>query len=170
MIHTACAATEAKLSADLMPLEGVESCLVRHMARAHALAEACFARAEQTGAEVAEAPIRRDADLRLGVRLATLFARALAAFNHHRAQIREELKTALKQDQRTQFDQVLHLAALADAAVAQKAKGGAPAEEDAEPAPAAPSTDDAEAPPLNRHQRRAASRRQRKAGGVAQGP
>ena len=126
------AATEAALSADLVPLEGVEGCLVRLMARAHALAEACFERAE-----AAEADVRRDAELRLGARLGTLFARTLDAFHRHRAQLREELEAAAKVTQQARFDHVLGLAAIADAAVAQKAKRGASAAAEA-PSPAPP--------------------------------
>ena len=157
------AATEAALSADLMPLEGVESVLVRLMARAAAMAEACFERAE-----AAQTDIRYDTELRLGARLGTLFTRTLGAFHRHRAQVREEIKTAVKDNQQARFDQVLHLAALADAAVARKAKGGAtPAGEAAKPRAESPPE---KARPLSRQQRRAAERRLRKAGGVAQGP
>ena len=85
------AATVAALSADLAPLEGVESILVRLMARAHAAAEACFDRAE--GAEDA---VRRDAELRLAAQLGTAFIRALGALHRHRAQTREERKAAAK--------------------------------------------------------------------------
>ena len=78
--------------------------------------------------------------------------------------VRDELNATFKDKQRAQFDHALQLAALADAAVAQKPKrDAAAAKAAAPPAGAASSAGEAEARPLSRQQRRAEERRRRKA-------
>ena len=158
------AATEAALSADLSPRQGVESCLLRHMARAHHVSETCFERAEEAGD-------RRAAELRLAERMIAIFSRALAAFDRRRARRRGEAEAAREEQHAARFDHALHLAALADAAVGRKAKREAAGAAVAQAAgPQGDGTADGTASrPLSRQQRRAAERRLRKAG-AAQGP
>ena len=154
---------EAAFTADPISDEELEDSLRRLMARAEAFAWACFERAEK-----AESPVRRDAELRLACRLVTLVTRTFAALDRRRDHVRRQQTEARKTQQRARFDHALHLAKLADAAVAQKAKRDAAAGTAAQAPGASP--DQAPAQPLSRQQRRAEERRRRKAERRAQGP
>ena len=154
------AATETMLAAGLKPAEGVESLLLRHMARASHFADHCFDRAEK--AEVAE---QSALWLRLATQLSSLFSRTLDALHRHRERARKAAVAAYREKDQARFDHVLGLAAMADAAVKQKAKrGGAPASlplggGPVPPAAAAPPSGEVGERPLSRQQRRAAERR-----------
>ena len=148
------AATETMLSAGLAPAEGVESILVRHMARASHFTDDCFERAGK-----AEVPEHRAVWLRLATRLSSLLIRALDALQRHREQARKAAMAAYRDKSQARFDHVLHLAAIADKAAARKMTGGMAAG-----APAvAPASGEAGERPLSRQQRRAAERQARKA-------
>ena len=148
------AAVQDALSADLLPAQGVESILLGHMAKASAFADDCFERAGK--AKVRE---HRASELRLATRLTTLLARLLDALQRHREQTRKAVLAAYREKHQARFDQMLHLAAMADSAVERKAKRAAVPQGTVAP-PEAASQD---ARPLSRQQRRAAERRARKA-------